>query len=174
MKKLIISALMFLILTVPAMANPYSLYGNGNCAYFAWELMNLYYPVEFNIPREYNAKDWVKLDGQEKDGYKLELFDDPQAGDFVIFAADVPGQSKWRGHVAFVESVEKKININFFSGKVQKETWINVIESEDYAEKKYYPLTYKNCYFGYGRILLERDGESRFSNDEVSFLRLVG
>lgn len=175
MKKIIISVvLMFCILSVPAMAiNPYDLKGNGNCAYFAWEIMDMYYPVSFKVSGQYNAKDWIGLDGQQKDKYRLELFNDPQVGDFVIFAANIPGQSGWRGHVAFVEGVEEKVSVNFFTRQVQKETWINVIESNDYANKKYYPYAYEDCFFRYNRILIDRDGMSVFGENEVKFLRLV-
>ena len=47
----------------PAQANPYDLFGEGNCAYFCWDMMDRFWPEMFPVRRHWDAKDWVKLNG---------------------------------------------------------------------------------------------------------------
>lgn len=104
--------------------NPYNLYGRGNCCYFCWDMMNLYWPVMFKINREWDAKDWIKLEGAVSDDYRVVVRDlsDVRYGDFIVF----PYSSRWnKGHVCFV------LFVDVGSGVVV------VVESSNYAGESY-------------------------------------
>lgn len=129
------------------LANPYSLYGQGNCAYFAHEMMNKYWPVNFDIPRNYDACEWVKLAGQEQrswDGtkYRLCATDRPVAGDLIVWPAT--GDNR-RGHVAFITEVLYVCDIDFDTWEADFYTEYEVLESANYADEFYFSYILNQC-----------------------------
>ena len=116
----------------PVQANPYDLFGEGNCAYFYWDMMDRFWPEMFPVQRHWDAKDWVKLNGAIEGDYTAELIDleNISPGDFVIFpySFDMP-----RGHVCFVLGVEGDNVV--------------VLESSNYASSYEFPYKLNNCRF---------------------------
>lgn len=123
--------LIFLIALVrPAAANPYDLYGNGNCAYFCWDMMDQHWPAAFKVDREWDAAEWIRLNGQTSGEYQAQItdFEDPQCGDFLVW----PRSSRWpMGHVSYVLLVDGAT--------------ATVAESSNYANGGDYPLVLDGC-----------------------------
>jgi len=119
----------------PAAAyNPYDLFGHGNCAYFCYDMMVLFWPEAFEVRRWWDAKDWVQLDDMEQGEYQAELvsLSGVKFRDFII----IPGSKRGRyGHVCFVLTV------------VSDSHTVTVAESSNFADAKKYPYVYNNCRF---------------------------
>ncbi len=166
-----------LLVAVPSSArsNPYNLFGNGNCAYLAWEIADIYYPASFHVPGSYDAIDWARLAGKtaEADGveYELVIADEPQAGDFMIYSPYF--RSSKRGHIAFVCGVTERTDINLVKREVIRETYLEVLESTDYASDLYYNFKHKNCLFRYHKILYKSGDDYMHEPGQIRFLRLV-
>lgn len=151
MKKLLIIALTIIMLftltiSTHTHANPYCTYRGGNCTYFTWECINTYWEMTPDIPRSWNACDWVQLIGQEKDGYKIIQVDTPQPGDVFILPSN---PEQYRGHCGFITTVGK--NYTFEKG-IPAETYYRVLESAMYPEESFiYKLgicKYRIWYYG--------------------------
>ncbi len=84
----------------PFVAPPYSLYGGGNCTWFAWEMAYQYYGVK--LPYAGNAKEWVSLNGQDVSVgdavYRISLSDKLEPYSIAVW------QDGFYGHVAWVEN----------------------------------------------------------------------
>lgn len=129
---IITTLLLFIFLTIiPTHANPYGLYGRGNCTYFTYECIEQFWPVTPNIQRSWNACDWVQLVGQEKDGYKIIQVDTPQPGDVFILPSN---PEQYRGHCGFITGVGR--NYTFEKG-VPTEEYYRVLESAMYPEESF-------------------------------------
>lgn len=149
-----------------ANANPYSLYGQGNCAYFSYEMMERFWPVNLPITRDYDAKDWADLIGTTvSEGnltYRIYAADTVMPGDFMV----MPKTSEYpKGHISFVIGVTEKHDIDIKNSKCEKYTHIDVVESSDYAERKDFPMELDDgCLYRYYSY-------SYVQADEVTFLR---
>ena len=129
---LMLSLFLIVPFSQPVQANPYDLFGEGNCAYFCWDMMDRFWPEMFPVQREWDAKDWVKLEQQKEGEYTADLIqlDDIKPGDFIIFpySSNMP-----RGHVCFVLGVENNDII--------------VLESSNYAGNWEFPYILNQCRF---------------------------
>jgi hypothetical protein len=137
MKKLILAFLLILLITAPISANPYCTYGGGNCTYFTFECVERFWPWTPNIPRSWNACDWVQLIGQEKDGYQIIQVEHPQPGDVFVLPAT---QDNHRGHCGFIAEVGRQYD---FSDNTFEE-YYRVLESSMYADEMF-PMALKGC-----------------------------
>lgn len=137
MKKIFIALICILFFATPVYAeNPYSLYGRGNCVYLAYEMLERTWPAVPNIPRDYDAKDWVNLLGEIFESpdcyYQIVKADEPKPGNVVVFPAT---KNNKYGHVAYIYNVFEK----------DEEIFIDVLESAMWATKGEYPWKLSNC-----------------------------
>ena len=67
-------------------ANPYDLFGEGNCAYFCWDMMDRFGLKCFPSSVSGTLKTGIKL-GPKRGEYTADLIqlDDIKPGDFIIF-----------------------------------------------------------------------------------------
>ena len=132
MKKLLIiplALLMLLSAAIPTHANPYGLYGRGNCTYFTYECIEEFWGMTPPIQRSWNAWEWVRLIGYEQDGYEIIKVDYPQPGDIFILPATL---DNYRGHCGFITTVGR--NYTFEKG-IPSETYYRVMESAMYPDQ---------------------------------------
>ena len=130
MKKLLIVALtiiMLLSLTISTHANPYGLYGRGNCVYFTFECIDRFWEWTPNIPREWDACEWINLVGWENESYKVIQAAEPLPGDVFILPAT---EDSPRGHNGFILEVGRDY---WFSDGTYEE-YYRVYESSMYAD----------------------------------------
>jgi len=152
MKNKIISLLLLiitslLVVAVSTMAtyanNPFGLYGDGNCTYFAYYCMEKTWPVTFNVPRSYDAKDWVRCDGIRSGDYMMKIVDEPKPGDLFILP---PTGNNSYGHVGMITGVRWTIDLD----KGGYRGWCDVVDSGMYASAENYPETLNNgCRYRY-------------------------
>ncbi|NLK53122.1 MAG: CHAP domain-containing protein [Syntrophomonadaceae bacterium] len=161
-KNLIIVAVIVVFFTfaVPVSANPYSLYGQGNCALFAYEMMSKFWPTTFTVYRHYNAGDWVKLIGQKKkrEGVIFEICstDRPMAGDFIIWPSSLTNPL---GHIAFITNVTQSCYVDLELSQFKCDTFYDVLESSNHAEDYFFANTLNGCrYREYWYSNTETDG----------------
>lgn len=131
-------------------ANPYNLFGNGNCAYFACEMMEKFWPASFAVPGSYDAKDWTRLVGQTsyRNGkyYEICQTNEPRPGDFIVW----PGtQDNVRGHVAFILEVEYNSTYNVAEDSFAVYTSYRVAESVNYAGEDFPDKWQDYCRYRY-------------------------
>jgi len=115
-------------------SNPYDLYGQGNCVYFCWGMMDAFWPETFKVEFWWDAREWVNLDGAEQGNYcaVLKSLKEIQPMDFLI----VPASTRTpHGHTSFVLGVDPEDKSAL------------VVESTMYADDKNYPYMYNNCRF---------------------------
>ena len=65
MKKIALALILILIIALPASANPYALYGRGNCTYFAYECVEEFWgmtPADSEVMERLGmgTVDWVR------------------------------------------------------------------------------------------------------------------
>ncbi|SFH33815.1 CHAP domain-containing protein [Desulfotomaculum arcticum] len=152
-------------------SNPYDLFGKGNCAYFAWDMMDLFWPVTFEVPGAYDAKDWVDLVGskvtQNGKMYKLIKDKTPQVGDIVVFSDKDIGFS--RGHVAFVTGINQNCSFDVKNKDFKTDIDIQVMESANYASNYNFPNMYEKClYRSYRYSVMQGD---KIVYPDMCFLR---
>lgn len=136
-RKIALSLLLLIIAAMPVSANPYCIYGGGNCVYFAHECVERFWEWTPSIPRSWNACEWVQMIGQEKDGYKIIQVEHPQPGDvFVLPQNDLYPL----GHCGFVVEVGRQYD---FTDNTY-EQYYRVLESSMYADEMF-PLVLKGC-----------------------------
>lgn len=129
LKKIALTVLLILIITLPASANPYGLYGRGNCTYFSYECIEQFWGMTPPIQRSWNAWEWVRLIGYEQDGYEIVKVDYPQPGDIFVLPSN---PDNFRGHCGFITTVGR--NYTFEKG-VPAETYYRVMESAMYPDQ---------------------------------------
>lgn len=136
---LLVLAMIFLfVFAVPAEPaepeNPYDLYGQGNCVYFCWGMMDVFWPETFKVEFWWDAREWLNLDGAEQGNYcaVLKSLKEIQPMDFLIAPASTRTP---RGHTSFVLGVDPE------------DKSVLVVESTMYADDKNYPYMYSNCRF---------------------------
>lgn len=140
MKRIIILALLFLLLlpTCTFAANPYGLFGEGNCCKFACDCMDAFWPMTPNVNGDWDAYKWTQLIGHKNDGYVIEQVYNPQPGD--VFVLPKTEQNE-RGHVGMVVGVNWSCSLE----QGTKQTNYAVIESNNNATYPDYPLIFKGC-----------------------------
>lgn len=130
-RKIILTLLLILIITTPISANPYGLYGRGNCTYFTVECLEKFWPITPNIPRNWNACDWVQLIGQERDGYRIIQVEHPRPGDVFVLPSN-PYQ--YRGHCGFITTVGRTYDLD---SNQEPEEYYRVLESSMYPDDSF-------------------------------------
>lgn len=135
----VITAIFLCLTLAPVWANPYSLYRQGNCVYFAYEMIYKFWPVTFDVPRKYDACEWIKLVGQEQKQcgkrYRLCTTDRPIAGDFIVWPAI--GENKY-GHIAFITEVRYIYRIDLDTWETENYRGYEVLESAMYPDKFFF------------------------------------
>lgn len=156
MKKVLLTIVLLLCLLTShagTAANPYSLFGYGNCVYFGYEMMNKYWPVTFNVPDSYDAWKWAKLEGRKEESYQICFTDRPIAGDFIIWPAT---KTNPYGHLAFITQAYYLYDIDLKTWEVDKCTVYKVLESTNYADAGTFPLNFRFC--RYREFFYTREG----------------
>jgi hypothetical protein len=145
MKKLLIIILALIMLctaTISTHANPFPIYKGGNCTYFTYECIDIYWDVTPNIPRSWNAYEWINLIDQQKDGYIIKQVEKPTVGDIFV----IPQSELYPlGHVGYIVGETQEIFL--FDGTY--ETSYKVIESSMYSDDTMFPYEYKSCRYRY-------------------------
>ena len=151
--------LLIFLATIPSHANPYCTFKGGNCVYFTWECINTYWDVTPNIPRSWDAYQWINLIDQQKDGYIIKQVEKPTVGDIFV----IPQSEQYPlGHVGYI--VGETQDIFLFDGTY--ETCYKVIESSMYSDDTMFPYKYKSCRYRYHNYWQE-------DFKDVVFLRCV-
>jgi hypothetical protein len=134
----------FFLATIPSHANPYCTFGGGNCTYFTWECINTYWDVTPNIPRSWNAYEWINLIDQQKDGYIIKQVETPTIGDIFVLPQTLEYPL---GHVGMIIGVTWDICL--VDGTY--EVCYKVIESGMYANEfaAMFPYKFKGCKYRY-------------------------
>ena len=139
--------LFFLVLPIPAFANPYSYTWSdgGNCTWFAWEMAREHWHV--GLPDVGNALNWTALAGQTFDvewqTYQIQTTDTPAPDEIMVFQPSAlefynmgqPFDTSY-GHVAWVTGVT---------------TWPTGPETVDVSESTIWPtqpgLSLDGCWY---------------------------
>lgn len=129
---------MFSVFVPYVYGNPYGLFGEGNCAKFAYDCMDAFWPMTPDIDGDWDAYKWTQLIGQQKDGYVVEQVYNPQPGDVYVLPKT---EQTERGHVGMVVG----INWSYSLERGTKQTNYAVIESNNNATYPDYPLMYRGC-----------------------------
>lgn len=138
-RKIALSLLLLLLLiaAMPVSANPYCIYGGGNCVYFAYECVERFWEWTPSIPRSWNACEWVQMIGQETSEHQIIQVEHPQPGDVFV----LPESELYPlGHVGFIAEVGQQYDFtdNTF------EQYCRVLESSMYADETF-PMVLKGC-----------------------------
>lgn len=123
--------------------NPYGLFGFGNCCKLTYTMIEKFWPMTPDIPGCWDACKWSKLEGYEKDGYRIDKvtdIKDVRPGDIYVS----PGSPKYpRGHVSMVVSVQWSFNLETSC----KQLNFTVVESNMYAMPGDFPKEYQGCLY---------------------------
>ena len=129
-------------MTAETDANPYSIYGHGNCVRFTYDCIDIYWEMDPIIPGSWDACQWTGLIGQEKDGYRIEQVDEPAVGDIFILPKS---ETYPLGHVGMIVGLSWQIWLNDGTYEI----CYRVIESFMYVTDEWSALEYHGCLYKY-------------------------